>query len=250
MAERGEVFIFPDRERAADFMAEQWERTMLSAVESTGVFSVALSGGRSPAVVYERLSRSGRALPWDRTHVFLVDERFVPAGDTKSNFRLIHEHLLARVPISTERVHTVVTDTISLEDAARGYEQDLKEFFTGTGDVPEFDLVMLGMGEDGHTASLFPGMSGLQEETRLAVPVITGRVDTWRISLSLRVINNAHTIIFFVTGRNKAQAVQGVIRDRNRELPAALVTPSCGVLMYVLDSEAAALLEQRPHGNG
>lgn len=244
MVNKGEVFIFPDQEEAADFIVKKWKDIAWKAVRERGRFLVALSGGKTPVIVYEHLSQLTKDLPWDRTHIFFADERFVPAEDSENNYRLINIHLLSHVPVPKERVHNVVTEGVSLEKAAHMYEVHLRRFFFEQGGIPVFDLIMLGIGQDGHTASLFPGRNDHRGEKHLSVPVIADREPDKRISLTLKVINNAGNIIFFVIGKGKAGIVKKVVEDRNEAFPASLVTPAKGVLRYVLDASAASFLRQ------
>ena len=242
-----EIRIFDDGQRAADYIIDCWSETALSTVRLRGLFSVALSGGKTPFVLYERLSLSEKNFPWDNTHIFFVDERFVPADSAENNYHLVQGDLLSRVGVPQENVHRVITRDVSLEDAARMYEDALRKFFKEG--FPRFDLILLGVGADGHTASVFPGENDHQEVPRLVIPVTAGTVSPERISLTLQVINNARHVIMFAAGRSKAEIMQEVVEQRNVALPAARVAPHAGSLTYVLDSAAASFLEQTNTGN-
>jgi 6-phosphogluconolactonase len=236
------IFIFPDNEVAAHFAAKKWAEISSQSITDKGYFSVALSGGRTPVDFYKTLSTC-KQLPWDKTHIFLADERFVSQYDKESNYRLIRETLLKNIPIPEENVHPIQTDEGSSDKAARKYEEVIRSFFHILNDkIPRFDLIMLGMGEDGHTASLFPGTSSIKEKSRLIIPVVADKSTSERISLTLPVLNNAKHIIFLISGEDKALAVKEMLENEASNLPAALVKPENVSLMVVLDKGAASLL--------
>ena len=238
------VRIFSDTDGAVDFIIKRWSEIAIEAVKNKGSFSVALSGGKTPAALYDRLCLHTKDIPWEKTQIFLVDERFVPAGSPESNYHLIEEHLLNHVSVPRENVHGVITGGTTHEDAASMYEEQLQRFFSVEDGFAGFDLVMLGIGYDGHTASLFPGWDDLHQKERLIVPVTADIFPFKRITMTSKVINNARHIIFFVTGRHKAKIVQRIIEDRNTVLPAALAEGHTGELIYVLDSAAASFLKR------
>jgi 6-phosphogluconolactonase len=211
-----------------------------SAVENKGRFSVALAGGNTPRGVYRILASDSRLRRlWDRIYLFWGDERFVPADDRLSNYGMVKRELLDRIQIPEANIHPISTDFPDPEAAASAYERDLRSFFHST--EPSFDLILLGMGGDGHIASLFPGTPSLAEKERWVIAVRTDSVPPIRISLTLPVINVAHRIMVLVTGRKKKTAVQQVLFDdvsENSVLPARLLRPS-GELHWLLDREAA-----------
>lgn len=212
------------------------------AIDARGRFTAALSGGATPVELYRRLGAEGR-VPWETTHVFLVDERFVPFSDLQSNYRMINRTLLAGAAIPRANVHPYMITNAGPEESARSYEQELRSFFgLQAPAVPRFDLVLLGMGEDGHTASLFPGSPALQERRRLVLAVPPAESRVARLTLTLPVINAGRSIFFFVAGRNKADAVKAVIEKGDTDLPAAHVRADDGRLVFLCDKEAAALL--------
>ncbi len=216
------------------------------SVEGRGYFASALSGGRTPIDFYKMLSADGKGLPWAKIHLFLADERFVPATDEESNYRLVRECLLNHVDIPEENVHPVQTGEATLEVAAARYEEEIRGFFGIECDaIPEFDLIMLGIGEDGHTASLFPGAPSLEEEKRVAIPVVAERPPHKRISLTLPVLANARRIIFLVTGFEKAGVVREIVEEGESQLPASLVRRMARSVYLVLDKDAASLLSDR-----
>jgi 6-phosphogluconolactonase len=242
MSGNREVVVFNDNEGVADFAVQKWMDISSRSIANNGYFNVALSGGRAPVDFYEKLS-TRKTLPWDKTHIFLADERFVPASDKDSNYGLIKEHLVNHINMPTQNIHPVLTRGITVERSAGNYEEDIRRFFhSGREGFPAFDLIMLGIGEDGHTASLFPGNRSLSEERRLVIPAVADKSPTERISLTLPVINNAGCIVFLVTGQSKARAVKEVLEDRDSTLPAAQVKPVGGVVYFVMDEGAASLL--------
>ena len=247
MGNDSKTVIFDDIQSAADYIIDCWSQTALSAVRLRGFFSVALSGGKTPIVLYDRLCLSEKPFVWDKTHIFFADERFVPENSPESNYHLVVHHLLCRAGVSPGNVHRVITRDLSLAEAARKYDKELWEFFKHG--VPRFDLIVLGVGADGHTASLFPGINDHREVRRRAIPVIAESVPSERISLTLQVINNARHVIMFAAGRSKAKIILEVVEQRNTALPAARIVPREGKLTYVLDAEAASLLEQSDAGN-
>ena len=243
MADTGEISIFGNGRAAADFTVERWVGACRESVENRGYFAVALSGGRTPVDFYKLLSARGNRLPWRKTHVFLADERFVPANDEESNYWLVRECLLNHVDIPKNNVHRVDTNEATLEMAAEKYEEDIRDFFGIERDpIPEFDLIMLGIGEDGHTASLFPGARSLEEEKRVAIPVVAEKPPHKRISLTLPVLTNARRIMFLVTGSQKAGIVREIVEDNQSRLPASLVRRMARSVYLVMDEGAASLL--------
>lgn len=246
MINKSDIFVFDDNEGVADFAVTKWFELSSKAITDKGTFSVALSGGKTPVEFYKRLAKSRDTPSWDRIHLFLADERFVPPSHRESNYGLIEKHLLRQVSIVDENVHRIQTEGITLEQSARRYEEDIRRFFRAEGgSVPQFDLIMLGIGEDGHTASLFSEKTSLQERTRLAIPVITEKLPGKRITLTLPVINNASKIIFLVTGRNKARVLKEIVENRKSRLPASRVHPKQGVVYFLIDKRAASLLPGR-----
>lgn len=204
-----------------------------SSIASRGRFAVALSGGSTPKGFLRVLgSRYQKKVQWDRVEVFFADERLVPAGHEESNYRMVREELLSGIPARAHRVRA----ELEPEDAALIYEAEIRQVF-GAG-LPDFDLIVLGMGEDGHTASLFPGSRVLQETGRLAAPVYVERLKSSRITLTLPVINNARNIVFLVSGRSKARTLRRVLGGKGEDLPAARVRPAGGSLLWLVDEAA------------
>ncbi len=214
------VAVFPSRRRLDDVMLEEWEKAGPEAVRREGRFVVALSGGRDPVPFFSRLAASGSDLPWAKIHVFQVDERCVPKSHPDSNLGMIEKALLQHVPIPPENVHSVPLDR-GPDGAAEAYEAELRRFFGHGESAPRFDLILLGLGEDGHTASLFPGDAALAERKRWAVAVARPEPEPARVTLTLPVVGAAHAVVFLVTGAEKAAALKAVLEGPPDGLPAA-----------------------------
>jgi 6-phosphogluconolactonase len=216
------------------------------AIEKRGVFSVALSGGSTPEHLYRALSDDAiqAQINWQKVHLFWGDERNVPASDPDSNFRMVNEALLKHIAIPAENVHRVTTE-MAVTDAAIAYEKALRLFFPG--DWPKFDLVLLGMGEDGHTASLFPHSEGLEEEKRWFIANFAPNRDIWRLTLTKNAINAARHVLVLVKGAQKAHMLVQVLQgDFNPiEKPIQTVNPIDGQLTWLLDEDAASLLSSK-----
>lgn len=189
------IIIFNDQQSLSEFALRRWRKGARAAVLKNGRFLVALSGGKTPVFLYEKLAHQ-RYLPWSQTHIFWVDERFVDSAHEESNHRLIHEILIRHVPIPAANVHPVCVRYGELSGTAKDYEDHLRKFFSlSQGEFPEFDLVVLGIGEDGHTASLFPGAL-IDSGGRWVMAVSSSRLKYQRITLTLSVLNCAGEVIF------------------------------------------------------
>jgi 6-phosphogluconolactonase len=240
---RPNILVFDYKDKISDFIITTWNEISRSAIERKGIFSVALSGGKTPIDLYHKFSGMKEILPWDKTHIFLVDERFVPADHNDSNYRILKETLLDHVPIPQGNIHPIPTERLTLQASAMAYEEDLKNFFRLSQDqFPEFDLLLLGIGEDGHTASLFPEAPVLNDRKHLAAPVALDDMRHPRITLTLPVINNAKHILFLVTGKNKASVLRKIIDKEDISLPASMVHSKKGRLIFVIDREASSQL--------
>ncbi|MCX5907923.1 MAG: 6-phosphogluconolactonase, partial [Deltaproteobacteria bacterium] len=237
------IFIFQNEAELIGSLIRRWREMVLQAVQERGSFTVALSGGKTPVLFYAELAWQ-EDLPWGKTHVFLVDERFVPFNHRDSNYRLLVKTFLEKVKIPGENIHSIPVQEASAETAARRYEEDVMKSFRISlpGQWPEFDLVLLGIGEDGHTASLFPEHPALQETDRLAVAVILDEARHDRITLTLPVLNHALGVFFLGTGKNKAAMLARILEGRGEALPASRVRPKSGNLFFWLDREASSEL--------
>ena len=239
------LHVFSTPAALADHAAERFAQLAYAAVSERGRFSVALSGGSTPRALHAHLAAAPlrEAVAWDRVHVFWGDERCVPPDHPDSNYRMARETLLDHVPIPATQVHRMPGELPPAE-AAAAYEADLRRFFGGA-DWPGFDLVLLGLGDDGHTASLFPGTPALAETQRWVVANRVEKLATWRITLTAPAINQAGQVMFLVAGAGKAERLREVLRGPHRPdaLPAQLVQPVSGQADWFVDLAAASGLE-------
>jgi 6-phosphogluconolactonase len=210
------------------------------AVAERGRFSVALAGGSTPAALYALWSSDYRdRMPWDRTFVFFGDERFVPADDPASNYRMARETLLDHVAIPANQVFPMRTDYAKPDDGARGYEQTLRAFFESQ--APALDLLLLGIGQEGHTASLFPDSPALLERERWVVAPVVPAKPHQRLTLTLPVLNQARAAFFLVAGEAKREIVQAIRNEPESaasQYPAARIRPASGRVVWYLDQAA------------
>ena len=227
---------FDDRETLYGHAAERFARMGAEAIGERGRFLVALSGGKTPRPLYERLAASVE-LDWAAVDVFWADERCVPPTDPRSNYRTAREALLCRVPIPADRIHRIdgELDPLAAADAA---EVELRRVVGADG---RLDLILLGLGADGHTASLFPRHQALTEIERWIAPVHASAEPPWRTTMTLPLINAARHVLFLVTGAEKAETVRDLADGK--PLPASMVRPVNGSLTVLVDAEAASLLE-------
>lgn len=236
------VRVYEDPQELAGAAAEDFVHRANESVESRGRFTVALAGGSTPRATYELLASDyADALDWGRVHVFFGDERTVPPDQADSNYRMAREALLSHVSVGgVHRMH----GELPPEEAAAAYEEELRRFFGAVG-FPTLDLIMLGTGEDGHTASLFPGTPALDERERWTVANPVEKLGTTRITLTAPVINAARAVNFLVAGEGKAEAVKEILEGDGspRRYPAKLIRPD-GDLTWMLDRAAAGLLEK------
>lgn len=239
--------VFRDPEETARAAAEQFAQLARLSSTARGRFSVALSGGSTPKRVYELLSAEPLRdeVPWAETHVFFGDERCVPPDHAESNYRMAAETLLSRVAIPSANVHRMRGEGDAVANASL-YEDELRAYFVGS-TRPALDLVMLGLGDDGHTASLFPDSDVLGEREAWVAAAWVEKLRAYRITLTAQSINGARHVMFVVTGRAKAEALAEVIEGARdpRRLPAQLVRPSNGALEWLVDESAASRLRNR-----
>lgn len=228
------------RKTAAVFVAASEQ-----AVRERGRFMVVLAGGKTPAGVYRLLAGEMRnAVPWDKSYVFWSDERCVPPDNPESNYGMAERELLRHVPVPPEHVFRMKGE-LEPQRAAEEYERALREIFQlAPGEAPRFDLLLLGMGEEGHTASLFPGSEALDEARRLVVAPYVPKVKMYRITLTLPVLNSARAVVMLVAGQNKAATLGKVFLGPAEQLPVQRVRPAGGSLTWIVDEEAARQLRQ------
>jgi 6-phosphogluconolactonase len=230
--------------------AEEVVRCANEAVAARGKFTIALSGGSTPKSLYTLLATNARnTLPWDRTFFFWGDERHVPPTDSESNYHMVSEAMLSKIPVPPGNVFRVPAENPDAAAAAEAYEKTLQKFFqVAANEVPRFDLILLGLGPDGHTASLFPGTAALHEKSRLFVANWVEKLKAHRLSLTLPVLNAGRTVAFLVSGTDKAGVLQTVLEDAKasgEQYPAKLVQPKDGRLIWFLDRAAASSLSTK-----
>jgi 6-phosphogluconolactonase len=238
------ITVFDEAAEAARAVAARFAELAREAIDARGVFTVALSGGQTPKRTYQLLASDEfrERVDWDKVHVFFGDERCVPPTDADSNYRMVAGALLSRVSIPERNIHRMRGEGDTVANA-RLYEDELQTFFAGAA-WPRFDLVLLGMGDDGHTASLFPGTQALTEKRAWVAGVWVEKLNAYRITLSVPAINHAAHVIFLITGASKAERLAEVINggDERARLPAQLIRPEDGSLEFFLDRAAAVRL--------
>jgi 6-phosphogluconolactonase len=234
-------------ELAAAAAAEFFARA-LDARAKKSIFSCALSGGSTPSHLFAQMAapESLARLPagfWSSVHFFWGDERDVPPDHPDSNYRLAREALLSKIDIPEGNIHPVRLGSSPASLAAASYENELRQFFAlRPGEIPRLDLVFLGMGDDGHVASLFPDSEALNEKDRLVAAPWVAKLNSYRVTLTLPVLNNAACVLFLIQGSSKAEALRQILtgtRSPNR-LPAQAIRPEAGELLWLVDSAAAA----------
>lgn len=243
-----EVRILPDAAAIARRGAQKFVEIAAAAVKEKGMFRVALSGGSTPKALHGLLVNDPALrsqVPWDKVHLFFGDERHVKPDDPQSNYRMAVETLISKSPLKPEQVSRIKAELPEAADAANKYEQEIRaQFQLSDGQFPRFDLVLLGMGSEGHTASLFPGTKALHENRRIAVHNWVGKVLMDRITLTAPAINNAAHILFMVAGADKAPALTAVLERfyEPEQLPAQLIQPVSGTLLWLVDTAAGSML--------
>lgn len=240
-----DIDVVPDAQSLAQRAAEIFIERAGQPESPDGMFTVALSGGNTPRALYELLADPEHRdkVPWDRTQVFFSDERFVPPDSSESNFHAAQESLLSKVDIPERFVHRVATVDVEPGESAALYDEGIRRVFhADPGVAPSFDLILLGLGTDGHTASLFPDTTALGDDTDLVAANAVPKLNTTRITFTYPLINAARTIMFLVAGEDKADAVSRVMAGE--DLPAARVRPTNGRLIWLLDDAAAQKLPQ------
>jgi len=240
-----EVLICADAAELARESARRFAELAEVFISDVGRFTVALSGGSTPKAMFQILAEKPFAdsLLWRSIYFFWGDERCVPPDHADSNYRMANETLLSKVPVPRENIFRIPAEDEDPQRAAARYSETLRKFFAE--EWPHFDLVFLGMGADGHTASLFPGTAALRVNDRAVVANYVEKFQSWRITLTADAINKARNIIFLVAGEDKAPALKEVIRGpRNSEqYPSQLIAPFYGALLWMIDEAAASLLK-------
>lgn len=242
-----QVRVYPTRIAAAHAAAAQFVATAEKATTARGRFSAVLAGGNTPRDVYRLLASDEYApmVSWQQTQMFWGDERVVSLSDPENNGHMARETLLNYVPIPVESIHRIQS-SLPPDEAADGYEQTLRDYFNTRGmPEPRFDLVFLGMGEEGHTASLFPHSPVLRERQRWVSATFVEQKQSWRITMTPVALNAASKIIFLVFGEEKAEALRQVLSEPKHpdDFPAQIIDPPQGQVLWIVDKAAASLLD-------
>jgi len=245
-----EIEVFRDLDEMSHRAAERFVEAAEETIAARRPFYAALSGGSTPRTTFSLLATTDFALrfPWTSTHFFQVDERAVPPDHRESNYRMIREVMLDGAPLPPENFHRMRAESQDLESAAHDYAHEIAEVMHPLGGAfPRFDLIQLGLGTNGHTASLFPETAALDETRRWVVPNFVSEIDMWRMTLTYPVLNAAHEIIFLVADEDKADVLRRVLYPESPEdrFPAQGIAPSEGQLRWYLTETAARLLPRR-----
>jgi 6-phosphogluconolactonase len=244
MCAEPKVEIFGSPQELFRAAAEKFCTLGSNAIQDHGKFTVALSGGSTPRGLHQELvTHFASRLDWSKVFFFWGDERHVPPESSDSNYRMASETLLSKLPIPPENIFRVPSELPDARQAATKYEQTLHQFFHPSPDsFPRFDFILLGMGPDGHTASLFPGTAALQEKNHLVVANWVEKLNTFRITFTYPVLNDAKFVMFLVNGDEKAEMVRRALNDPSANLPCQKVRPEDGELLWYLDKGAALKL--------
>ena len=237
------VEILTDAAALANRAAQMVLDCSLNLTSSKETFSIGLSGGSTPQALYQLLADPAQEFrnrfPWSKTHFFWTDERHVGPDHPDSNYRMVHEAMLSRVQVPPANIHRIPGELRNAEHAAADYEKELKKFF---GNLPKLDLVLLGMGSDGHTASIFPGSEVLNERDQLVAAPWVDQLSTYRLTMTLPILNNADAVLLLVSGEEKAEMLHHVLRGPENQYPVQSIQPTNGSLTWLVDSAAASKL--------
>lgn len=244
---RHEILIVTNPDELSRRAAQEFVRQAGEAVQANGFFTVALSGGSTPRDLYMLLASDQyrERVPWSKVYVFWGDERCVSPDHPNSNYHMACESLLDKVPIPKENIYRMPAEQKDHDCAAAGYEQTIKAFFhLKPKELPCFDLILLGMGEDGHTASLFPWSSALEETDRIVSANYIEKFSAYRLTFTIPAINQAANVMFLISGESKASILREVLEDeyQPRRLPSQLIRPVNGRLLFIVDRTAAGKL--------
>lgn len=247
----GELRVFESAAQMARHAAIEFSRRALEAVNSRGWFRVALAGGSTPRQLYALLASTEDPVrdqvPWAKTQFFWGDERLVPPSSPESNYWMANEAMLSKVPVPAENIHRIPAELPDPQVAARRYEEELRRVFhLDPGGKPRFDLMILGMGAEGHTASLFPGSEWIHENTRLVVAAWVEKLNAFRITLTPGVFNQAACVMFLISGAEKAETLKQVLEGPTRPelFPVQAIRPVDGSLLWLVDGAAASKLSR------
>jgi 6-phosphogluconolactonase len=247
-AAKRDIRILPDAAAITRRAADEFVKAAAQAVAKKGVFTVALAGGSTPKTLYALLADDPAyrgKIAWDKLRVFFGDERHAPPDSNESNFHMATESLFSKGVLKAEQITRIKGEYPDTEKAALEYEQALREYFKlRDGEFPSFDLTLLGMGEEGHTLSLFPGTKALQETRRIVVRNWVGKLYTERITLTATAANHSSQVMFLITRADKALALKAVLEGpyEPEQLPAQSIQPLSGNALWLIDRDAAKLL--------
>ncbi|HZU69232.1 MAG TPA: 6-phosphogluconolactonase [Ktedonobacteraceae bacterium] len=242
------IAIYPNIDVISQEAAQYIARVARESIAARGRFTIALSGGTTPRKLYGLLGDEPYRgqIDWVLTHIFWSDERCVPPDDEESNYHLAHEVLLSKISIPAVQVHRMPANMPNRDAASREYADEMRRVF-GTSGIPEFDLIQLGMGPEGHTASLFPHQASLHEQERLVMPVSVPKPPPDRLTFTPPLLNAARNVLFLVTGSDKSGAVHAVLESPYNpdEYPAQIVRPPNGEVTWMIDTAAAQQLQTK-----
>lgn len=244
MALKPEIIVTSDSSELARAAVRMFVQAAKESVARKGCFAVALSGGSTPRNMNRMLAQEPycSSIPWGETHIFWVDERCVSMDDPASNYGMARKDFLDRIPIPVDHIHPMPGETAP-EEGAKIYRNELKKYFRSKkGEYPAFDLILLGIGTDGHIASLFPAIPSLALSKKWVIAVEGGTPDVYRLTLTYDVLNRAEKICFVVSGEDKAPIVKTIFENEQVGLPVQKVQPLNGRLTWFMDSEASSLL--------
>lgn len=247
--------VLPTAAATAEAAAQLFADAAVKAVETRGLARIAISGGSTPKAMFALLADPAqpflKRVPWEKLDLYWVDERCVPPDNAESNYRMTNEALLSKVPLTAEHVHRMEGE-LEPEIAAARYESTIRNTFKLEGaETPTFDLILLGMGDDGHTASLFPHTEALNEMSHIVIANHVPQKDTWRITLTWPVINQGREVAFLIEGSGKAQVLHDVLQGpyQPETYPSQIIRPASGRLTLLLDTGAAAKLPKPESSN-
>ena len=244
MPSEPQVCIFDSPQELFHAAAEKFCADGSEAIKKNGRFTVALSGGSTPRGLHQELvTRFASKLPWDKVFFFWGDERHVPPDSSDSNYRMANETLLSKLPTPRENIFRILAELPDAREAARKYAETLEQFFhPKPNEFPRFDFILLGMGPDGHTASLFPGTAGLQEKDEFVIANWVEKLNTFRITFTYPVLDSAEFVMMLVSGDEKAEMVRRALKDSAANLPCQGVRPENGEFAWYIDKGAAVKL--------
>ena len=247
MKKQAEIIVTDSAAQLAKRGAEVFRHSAIKAAEDRGRFVAAISGGSTPRAMHRLLAEEPylSAVPWSKVHLFWADERLVPAHDSASNYGAALQDFLKLVPIPAGQLHPMVPSG-KPQSSAQAYQKQLIDFFGGPeAGYPVFDLIFLGIGTDGHTASIFPADRTAVETRSWVVAVKGGNPNVHRLTLTAPVLNGARCVVFLVAGDDKAEIVQTILTDATAEMPAGRIQPTRGRLLWLMERKAAARLPQK-----